>query len=264
MYLKNIHIYPIKSARGISLSSSRLDDCGLELDRRWMLIDENGGFLTQRTLPRMSLIHVDVHADHLVVHSAGTDTLAIPAHLDSGAMTRVRVWGDSVEAIDCGDEAARWFTALLGKACRLVRRSDAAIRLVDRKYSARDTSLSFADSFPVHLISQASLDDLNTRLAHPVPMNRFRPNLVISGCAPYDEDNWRTVQIGNITFRVVKPCSRCTVPTVDQETGIRSAEPIRTLESYRRRDGKVHFGQNLIHESTGSVRVDDAVSVEHR
>ncbi|MCX6134545.1 MAG: MOSC domain-containing protein [Ignavibacteriales bacterium] len=258
LHLTEIHIYPIKSARGISLSSARLDDRGLELDRRWMVVDEDGHFLTQRTLPRMALIHVTLGEDHLSVTSRGLSELIVPFRRPSGAMIRVRVWEDSLDVMDVGQDAASWFTELLGVRCRLVQMPEKSERFIDSKYAPVKSPVSFADAFPLLLMSETSLDDLNTRLAEPVPMNRFRPNLVIAGSSAYEEDTWRILQIGSVSFRVAKPCARCSVPTVDQDTGEAGKEPIRTLSTYRTRDSKVYFGQNLIHEGRGIVNVGDA------
>ena len=257
--LSELHIYPIKSARGISLSSARVDFRGLEHDRRWMVVDEQGKFLSQRSVPRMALIRVELGATHLAVKAEGMPDLHLPLSPESGDSLRVHVWEDSFDAMDAGPEAAAWFTKMLSRPCRLVYMSDDTERLVNPKYSPEKSVVSFADAFPFMLISQASLNDLNTRLVEPVPMNRFRPNLVLEGCNAYEEDTWANLRIGNIDFRVAKPCSRCTVPTVNQETGIRASEPILTLGSYRTTGGKIYFGQNLTHEAQGILTVGDEV-----
>jgi uncharacterized protein len=259
MQLSELNIYPIKSARGISLSSARVDIRGLEHDRRWMVVDEQGKFLTQRSIPRMALVHVELGSSQLCVKADGMGEMHLPLNPDSGATLRVHVWNDSFDAMDTGQEAASWFTKMLSRPCRLVFMPDQTERLVNPKYSPQKTLVSFADAFPFLLISQSSLDDLNSRLAEAIPMNRFRPNLVVEGCNAYEEDTWTTVTIGSVHFRVAKPCSRCTVPTVDQDTGIRAAEPILTLSSYRTIGGQVYFGQNLTHDAPGSLTVGDKV-----
>jgi uncharacterized protein YcbX len=261
MHLSELHIYPIKSARGISLATSRLDARGLEFDRRWMLVDESGGFLTQRKLPRMALIRVAVLEHSLLIKAAVENDLTVPLHPAMGPLREVTVWNDTVEAIDCGDEAARWFTLALDRSCRLVWMPDESKRIVDPRNAHREALVGFADAYPLLLISQASLDDLNSRLKIAVPMDRFRPNIVINGCNSYEEDTWRDIQIGAVKLRMVKPCARCAVPTVNQETGKRGVEPIRTLESYRTKDGKVLFGQNVVHEGEGALAVGDTVTV---
>jgi len=187
------------------------------------------------------------------------EELHLPLKPDSGDTLQVHVWDDSFDAMDTGQEAASWFTKMLARPCRLVFMPDQTQRLVNPKYSPQKTLVGFADAFPFMLISQASLDDLNSRLAVPLPMNRFRPNLVIEGCTAFEEDTWANLRIGNVGFRVAKPCSRCTVPTVNQDTGIRASEPIRTLSSYRAIGGQIYFGQNLTHDSTGLLTVGDEV-----
>ena len=254
--LSEITIYPIKSAGGISLSSVQLDDRGLELDRRWMVVDEHGLFLTQRTIPRMALITVGLHSDHLAVGARGMRNLTIPFSESPQRTKLVQVWSDSLDALDCGDDASSWFTEFLGLGCRLVRMKEEGVRFANPNY-APEAPVAFTDAFPVLLISQASLGDLNSRLAEPVPMNRFRPNIVIEGSEAFEEDSWKSVRIGSVDFRVVKPCSRCTVPTVNQNTGERGKEPTVTLSTYRVRDSKICFGQNLVHENKGILNIGD-------
>lgn len=226
-----------------------------------MVVDEQGHFLTQRSIPCMALIHVGLSLSHLVVKAEGMNDLLLPLRPESADTLRVLVWEDYVDALDLGEEAASWFTKMLSRPCRLVFMPDDAGRLVNPNYAQQKTVMSFADAFPFLLISQESLDDLNSRLAEPVPMNRFRPNLVLEGCSAYEEDTWATVTIGNVRFRVAKPCSRCAVPTVNQENGIRSSEPILTLSTYRTIGGKVYFGQNLTHDVQGLLTVGDEVHV---
>ena len=257
MHLTEINIYPIKSARGISLPSAQLDDCGLEFDRRWMVVDEAGRFLTQRTLPKMALINVTLREDCLSVTSRGLSELTVPFRTSSTEIFHVQVWDDSLDAIDVGPDAASWFSEILGLPCKLVQMPENHERFIHSKYAPENTPVSFADAFPLLLISEKSLEDLNARLTEPVPMNRFRPNLVIDGSSAFEEDTWRGLQIGSVSFRVAKPCSRCTVPTVNQDTGEQGKEPIRTLSTYRTRDSKVYFGQNLIHERRGILKVGD-------
>jgi uncharacterized protein len=259
--LSGLYVYPIKSARGIAISSARVGSRGLDHDRRWMVVDEDGRFLTQRSIPRMALIRVSLNPAGLIVEAEGLNSLSLPFDPPHSEITRVQVWEDTVEVMDAGPEAAAWFTSMLARKCRLVFMPDQSHRIVNPKYSPQKTIVSFADAFPFLLISQASLNDLNARLDEPVPMNRFRPNLVLEGCGAYEEDTWKALHIGSVGFRVAKPCSRCTVPTVNQDTAARAAEPIRTLSSYRTIDGKVCFGQNLTHDSQGILTLGDEVHV---
>ena len=237
--------------------SARVDRRGLEHDRRWMVVDEHGRFLSQRSIPRMALVHVELNSSDLIVKSEGMSDLRLPLRPAAGDTLRVLIWDDSLDAVDTGQEAALWFTEMLSRPCRLVYMPDQAQRIVNPKYTRQNTLVSFADAFPFLLISQASLNNLNSRLAVPVPMNRFRPNLVLEGCDAYEEDAWASLRIGNIGFRVAKPCARCTVPTVNQETGVRGLEPIRALSTYRTIGGKIYFGQNLTHETEGILSVGD-------
>jgi hypothetical protein len=171
------------------------------------------------------------------------------------------VWDDAVDAISAGDEAQKWFSAYLDIPSRLVFMPENSIRRVEPDYDIHNDIVSFADGFPLLLISQHSLDDLNNRLVTPVPMNRFRPNVVVKGSGAFAEDRWKKIRIGTMLFYVVKPCSRCITTTVDQETGIQGKEPLATLSRYRKVDGNVLFGQNLIPESIGTINVGDCVEI---
>jgi uncharacterized protein YcbX len=262
LYLSQLYVYPIKSCGGIPLEASEVDERGLRHDRRWMVVDENGWFISQRELPRMALIRVPIEPDRLVVDAPGMPPLELPLSYTSGGKTvPARIWDDVVEASPVGDDADRWFSEFLGARCGLVYLPDASVRPVDPDYSSPGDQVSLADGFPFLLISEASLTDLNARLEQPVPMNRFRPNVVVGGCGPFAEDGWSLVRIGAITFRVVKPCARCTITTVDQGTAATGKEPLRTLARFRRTGTKVLFGQNLIHDQTGTLRTGEPVEV---
>lgn len=262
--LAAIYIYPVKSCRGISVESARLDAWGLEYDRNWMVVNAEGCFLTQRELPRMALVETAFEPD--ILRLTGPNMPDLRLSLDNvGPEVDVTVWGDRARALDQGDEAAEWFSTFLGVTCRLVGMGDSYSRLVDPDYTLQDAQVNFADGFPSLMISEASLADLNTRCSEPLPMNRFRPNMVVSGCEPYAEDNWHTVRIGKVTFHVVKPCQRCIITTVDQSTGSRhQREPLTTLATYRRVKGGVIFGQNLVHTGPGEVRLGDVVEVQKK
>ncbi len=247
--LTQINIFPVKSCKGTTLSRARLTPFGLQYDRRWMVVDEHGTFLSQRSLPQMALVEPTLTEQMLQLKAPMFGAIEIPKTLSSPRTLEVHIWDDTCSALDCGDDAAEWLTSVLNVPCRLVVIGDAFRRSVNPKYTTRNDQVGFADAFPLLLISSASLRDLNERLEQPVPMNRFRPNLVVSGCEPYDEDGWDHIAIGASTFRVSKPCTRCTVPSVDQSTGIRGTEPLTTLATYRKGPGdKVMFGQNLVNE----------------
>jgi uncharacterized protein YcbX len=181
---------------------------------------------------------------------------------DARAKQDVVVWRFETAAIDCGDAAAEWFSAYLGLSVHLVEFDGEAFRPANPKYAPEGSSAGlFNDGYPVLLATESSLADLNARLATPVPMERFRPNVVVAGSAPFDEDRWTRVRIGEVDFHVAKPCERCAITTVDQHTGLAGKEPLATLSRFRKRDGAVHFGTNLVHLGTGTLRVGDVVHV---
>jgi len=257
--VSGLYQYPIKSCRGITLTEAALTPYGLEHDRHWMVVDARGRFLTQRRFPRMALIRAAPGAEELTIEAPDMPILSLP--MAGEGELAVRVWGFEGVARDAGAEAARWFSDFLGVECRLAAATPALHRRVDEHYG--EGEVMFADGFPCLLIGQASLDLLNHKLPEPISMDRFRPNIVVSGSEPHAEDGWRRIRIGEVVFRVVKPCSRCTVPLVDQTTGERGEEPTPTLARYRTGDdGEIYFGQNLIHESSeGVLRLGDPVTV---
>jgi uncharacterized protein YcbX len=257
--LSGLNVYPIKSCAGISLDSADLSATGLRYDRRWMLVDETGEFMSQRTHPRMALISVRLSTELLIVGAPGMPELEIPLQQESGNQIEVHVWGDTNRGELVGEEADRWFGEFLGFPCRLVCKPDDDLRLVDSSYAKDGDQVGFADGFAFLLISEASLEDLNERLEAPLPMNRFRPNFVVRGCTPYAEDGWSGVRIGSVPFRVAEPCPRCAITTVDQNTGVPGKEPLRTLATYRKTDLGAVFGRNHIHDALGTVRVGDPV-----
>lgn len=254
--------YPVKSCRGASLSEAVIGPRGIVGDRAFMLVDDAGRFLTQRVLPRMALIEPRLHDGMLSLTAPKRDRLSIPV-LSRGERRDVTIWRDCSTGVDQGDAAAEWASGFLGVSCRLVRMADDTVRHVDRDFALSDIDqVGFADGFPFLLTTEDSLAELNSRMATPLPMDRFRPNIVLVGAAPFAEDGWRRLRIGDTTFAVVKPCARCAITTTDQATAERGKEPLRTLATYRLGQGDgVMFGQNLIHESTGIIRVGDAVEV---
>jgi uncharacterized protein len=246
--LSSIYIYPVKSCRGIAIAAGELNSWGLEYDRHWMIVSGSGKFITQREEPRLALIGTEIQTQTLKLSAPELPDLEIPLdRADQAGKILVVVWRDQCQAIDQGNEAAAWFSNYLQRDCRLVRMGEDFNRPVSSAYARHPAQVSFADGFPMLLISEASLADLNSRLLEPLPMNRFRPNFVVSGCEPYAEDTWQTIQIGEIVFDVVKPCERCIITTTDQTTAIRSKEPLLTLGTYRRSPkGAILFGQNII------------------
>lgn len=261
MHLTGIHIYPVKSLRGLSPTFWPLDAFGLAQDRRWMLVDNEGSFVSQRRQARMTLIETVLEDDRLWLRAPAMTDLYVSVPGDAATMVETQVWRDQVTARDAGAEAADWFSEFLGELVRLVYFPDDALRPVDPHYAAAGDRTAFSDGFPLLLISEASLADLNARLEQPLPMRRFRPNLVVGGTEPYTEDGWSRIRIGETRFRVVKPCSRCVITTIDPETAVRGKEPLATLARYRRRGNDVFFGQNLIHDGIGQLRLGDSVEV---
>lgn len=263
MKLTAIHCYPIKSCAGSALDQARLDEFGVEHDRRWLVTDPACRFLSQRDWPRMALIRPTVLANGLRLSAPGMEPLVVPSPAQQAPQRQVTVWHDHCIALDAGEGAAQWLSSFLGMSCRLARMGPQFQRPVNAQYAVGHDQVSFADGFPFLLASSASLEDLNARLPEPVPMNRFRPNLVVSGAQPFAEDGWAQIRIGDVVFHAVKPCARCTVTTVDQGAGVRGKEPLVTLATYRKtNDGLILFGQNLIHHpKEGRLRVGDRVEV---
>ncbi|OGU81865.1 MAG: oxidoreductase [Ignavibacteria bacterium RBG_16_35_7] len=284
--LSHIFIYPIKSLGGISLQSAKVEERGLQYDRRWMLVDKNGMFLTQREYPQMALLQVKIKDDKLeVAHKIKTvSSLQLPiskeqtpgshgrtmtekTSVKESSLTAkseanhivVNIWNDVVIAKNIYKDADAWFSEALNLNCHLVFMDKDADRHTDTKYYPEPTQVSFADAYPFLLIGQESLNELNRRLKDPLPMNRFRPNFVFSGGGPFIEDTWKDFMIGDLKFRAVKPCARCVVTTVNQDTAEKESEPLETLAKFRKVGNKVMFGQNVIGYDEGVVRVGDRV-----
>lgn len=260
-----LYRYPVKSCRGIAASELTLDERGPIDDRRWMVVDEAGVFMSQRERRRLALVDVQLTDEGIRLSAPGMEPLAVRVPVaDDGLDFTATVWGDDARVRPAGRDADRWFSALLGVSARLVRQSDGAARVMRREYAGaidEPRQVTLSDGAPLLLMGAASLDDLNARLESPVPMNRFRPNVVVHGAAPYAEDGWSRLAIGEVVFEVAKPCARCVITTVNQETAERGVEPLRTLARYRKVGSGVLFGQNIAHHAPGTVRVGDEVRV---
>jgi len=258
MRLQDIYCYPIKSAAGFAQNEAEVEPAGLRYDRRWMLVDENDRFVSQRSHPKMALLRVAL-GNELVIHTPGGEVLEIPRA--EAEVRAVRVWSDNVLARTYSSDINDWLSEFLGVTVRLVRYDQP--RPIDSQYGQADDIVSFADGYPLLVISQASLDDLNSRLTEPVPMVCFRPNLVVSDCSPYAEDNWKRIRVGSVDFDVVKKCKRCVLPTVDPELGERrdSGEPLKTLSGYRRAERGIYFGMNLIPRASGVIRAGQSIEL---
>lgn len=260
--LTGIYAYPIKSCAVMSLEVGQLDHYGLVSDRRWLVVDESGMFQTQRELPKMSLIQPKPSDSGLTLNAPGMESVAVPKPSDA-RIANVTVWRNQCEADDAGDEVAQWLSDYLKISVRLVAMGKAFQRPVNPDHALNNDEVSFADGYPFLIISEASLEDLNSRLETPLPMNRFRPNFVVSGTEAFAESDWKTFKIGENIFHNVKPCARCVVTTVDQSTGEQGKEPLTTLATFRKTDdGRILFGENLIHEQKeGQLRVGDVVEI---
>lgn len=259
--LVSLFFYPVKSLRGIALQRAPVDGRGIHFDRHWMVVDAKGGFVTQRQHPRMALVRTALTPAGLRLSAPGMLDLEVEFEPEDGEQKRVQVWGDHCLAQGSGQAAADWLSQFLGLDCQLYFMPETTRRPVDPEYAHAADQVGFADGFPFLLISEASLADLNQRLEQPLTMLRFRPNLVVSGCEPFAEDGWRRIRIGEMTFRVAKPCSRCVIPTINPDTGEKAVEPLRTLNRYRREGNKVYFGQNLLHDGVGELRTGMLVEV---
>jgi uncharacterized protein len=267
MHVKELWIYPIKSCRGIPLKTAEVNFKGLKWDREFMIVDASGKFITQRHVPEMAQITVEVSAEQLFLSYAGnnSETLEFIPNFE-GQEKQVQVWADQTIAIDQGDRVAQWLQKVLDLSdIRLVRQSPQYIRPIDPKYAHKENEpVSFADGYPMLLTNTASLEELNRRIGNQtVQMNRFRPNIVVETTSPFLEDQWRYIRIGGIEFNVIKACSRCIITTTDQKTGQRDPEqePLRTLQQFRNSRGQVLFGENLVPLNTGNLKLDDPVEV---
>lgn len=264
LQLAALHVYPVKSGAALAPRAAEVQPRGLEHDRRWMVVDAQNRFITGREEPRLVLLRAEPEPRGLRLRLPDRPDHLAPLPDAARPRIEVAVWNSRVAALPVAGETDDWLSDFLGRRCRLVFMDAGARRGVDPRYAQPWDELSFADAFPLLLITQASLDGLNARLARPVPMLRFRPNLVIAGSLPpHAEDLWRRLRIGAIEFDVVKPCVRCGFTTVRPETGTLdpTGEPLRTLATYRRAEKGVTFGQNLIARGRGRLQVGDAVQV---
>lgn len=259
--LSEIWIYPIKSLGGIRLPAAKVMEKGLEHDRRWMLIDANNAFLTQRTHHPMAQFKLSIEDNGFRIHHFAKSILLpfenelMPEPISS------KIWDDTVTVLEVNAELSHWFSEQLGIDCRLVQFPETKPRLIDEDYRIGYAHVSLADGFPFLIIGQSSLNDLNQRLSEPMPMNRFRPNLVFTGGKPYEEDDWQNFLIGKNRFVGVKPCSRCVLTTIDQQTAAAGKEPLATLATYRKKDNKIYFGQNVIAIDYEEIFEGDEITV---
>lgn len=231
-----------------------------------MLVDINNVFITQREYPEMSLLQTAVEDDELVIYHKNkpTDQLVLQLQPSPAATCEVKVWADTCNAQYISDNADAWFTDQLSVACRLVYMPDSGLRKVDQRYAFNNEVTNFSDAFPLLMIGQASLDDLNSRLQEPLPINRFRPNIVFEGGKAYDEDSMEEVMISHIKMNGAKLCARCAITTINQSNASKAKEPLKTLAGYRMKNNKVYFGQNMLYSQTGTVNAGDVIEIIKR
>ena len=266
--LSEIYIYPIKSLGGIRLEKANITTRGLENDRRFMLVDDNGQFLSQREYPQLAIFQTAIEGNFLKITNKKTgQNLKVNLSPNSQSLAlSVTIWDDTTTAIEVSQEASEWFSQALGIPARLVYMHEESQRKVESNYALTgDDITSFSDGYPILIAGQSSLDDLNNRLENPVNINRFRPNFVFTDGEPFEEDAWHEFTIGDVRFFGVKPCSRCIMTTIDQETGEKKGkEPLLTLNKYRKAGNKILFGQNVLVSELGTVSVGNDVTVLSR
>jgi uncharacterized protein YcbX len=261
--ISQLFIYPVKSLGGFEINVAQLTDRGFQYDRRWMLIDNNNQFLTQREHPEMALLQTTIEGDSLVIYykPAITDKISISLTPAPAIPSRVNIWDDGCDAQFVSDVADEWLSKKLSMSCRLVYMPDAEKRKVDGRYAANNEITAFSDGYPLMMIGQASLDDLNSRLEESLPMNRFRPNIVFTGGNPFDEDLMEHIKVNGIDLYGVKLCARCVMTTINQDSGLKSKEPLKTLTGYRNKQNKIYFGQNILFKQTGCIRQGDTINI---
>lgn len=260
--LSAIYVYPVKSLAGFSVEDWQVNETGLQFDRKWMIVDSAGRFLSQRNLPRMALVKTRIQESDLILSAASKPDLRIGLTDTGSELISCTIWNDQCSARSVSVEADAWLSEFLQQPCRLVYQPDEQIRAVDPRFANAGDRTAFSDGFPFLVVSENSLAALNQAMSLNLPMQRFRPNLVVSGCAAYAEDSWREIRIGSIEFRLPKPCSRCAVPTIDPETAEIGKEPLATLNRLRKWQNKVYFGQNALHDQVGRLAVGDQITVK--
>ena len=265
--IKSLHIYPIKSLGGIELNSSPVERRGLQYDRRWMLIETSGRFISQRENPKLALIEPDIEGNNMLLQdkSGLMEPLSFSLSEPTSEAKKVTIWDDECWAKPLENRVNLWFSKFMNRPVELVYMHEASERIADQRYAHKaDDIVSFADGYPILVISQKSLDLLSEKLGFDIPMNRFRPNIVLEGLAPNEEDTLAEIVINDLKLFGVKPCARCVMTTIDQQTGEQGKEPLRTLNTYRKLENKILFGENFIPDTTGIIGVGDEVLISKR
>ena len=262
--IHSLHIYPIKSCQGIDYKSVELTATGFKYDRHWMLVDKQGNFLSQRQFPDMAKINTAITDQLLLVNGEGAPQLEVPLQSDSNRQRVVKIWNDTCTANTVSTQASQWFSDFLGIDCGLVTLADTEHRLVDPHYATEKQRVGFADGFPLLILSRSTASLLSDKLAETININRFRANIIIGDCAAHDEDSWSKISVNNIDIVLAKPCSRCVIPSINQQSAEKHPSLLKTLASYRRLNGKVYVGQNGLHQSNGIITVGQAVIVSEK
>lgn len=262
MYISNLYIYPIKSLGGIELTEANVTDRGLAFDRRWVLADAENQFITQRQHSQLAFFSVELLTNSLKITNRQNKAVCdVPLLPETSDFQQITIWEDEVEGQRVSDTVDAWFTEQLGITCSLFYQPDTAVRPIDADYAITGTEhTSFSDGYPILLVSQESLDDLNSKATQRMEMQRFRPNIVISGATPFQEDSLQEIRVGSAVLYGVKPCARCVLTTIHPETAQKGAEPLQTLATYRKKGNKVLFGQNVVVHQIGKIKVGDELS----
>lgn len=277
MKVTEINIYPVKSLGGISLEEATVEKRGLQYDRRWMLTDTDGEFFTQREFPKMATLSLEINANSLSISNSENEKIEVPFDFEKSKMQKIRVWQSVCEALILPENVNQWLSDCLETKCQMVYMPDESEREINQLFRQNNEIVSFADGYPFMLIGEDSLNNLNKKLETALPMNRFRPNIVVSGSEAFAEDHWKKIQVGETVFRSTKPCARCVITTIEQSEGeFDGKEPLKTLATYRKATdvfpdelevldldkNYVLFGQNLVAENFGGkIKVGDEVEV---
>lgn len=263
LQVSQLYIYPIKSLAGVAVSSAIITDRGFQYDRRWMLIDDNNRFLSQREISEMALLQVEVLDTGLkVFHKNNPANFINICFIPSGNEKKtVNIWDVFCQAQLVSGEADKWFSQILNTSCRLVYMAENTVVKIDERYAINNDLTSFSDGYPILMLSEASLNNLNSKMTEPLPMNRFRPNLVFTGGDAFIEDGMKEFVINGLTFFGVKPSSRCVVTTIDQNTAAKNKEPLKTLATFRSKNNKIYFGENVIAAGMGEINSGDTITI---
>jgi uncharacterized protein YcbX len=263
--ISELLIYPVKSLGGISLESCQVTERGFEHDRRWMLVDVNNRFITQREFPELVFFRTAIIENNIVVTDKRDHcSIKVPIIPNLGELISVDIWNDRCEALCMDQFISDWFAERLSQPIKMVYMPEQSQRSVDPDYALNGELTSFSDGYPVLIIGEASLQHLNSRLDEPIGMDRFRPNIVFKGSYPFEEDSFKDIAVGDAMFRAVKPCARCILTTTNQESGVRSPEPLKTMSVYRKFNNKIYFGQNLLVLKTGQINLGDSLNILSR